>query len=229
MLPFYIPFIGYIKVEPSLLLLTCSPHSPFQVYSILLGCNPQDPHNDIVRTIDDFLWLQLSVHRSAVHLNLEFLQLAMRNKYGQQFLADCSVTPIYFQLLVLSGHFEVAIEFLARKEATRSHAVHMAIALSELKMLSTANNRLASLLSGDPKECLNVVRLIISYAKTFELSNTQEALHYYYMLRKLKDTDGCNLMTKCIIDLLADNGCQWTLVEYIFGVSQSFDSSICCG
>lgn len=187
-----------------------------------------------MRTIDDFLWLQLSVHRSATHLNIESLQAVMRVKYGQQFLADCAVTPVYFQLLVLSGHFEGAIEFLARKEVTRSHAVHMAIALSELKLLGTTSNRLASLLSGDPKDLsplgrLNVVRLIISYAKAFELTNTLEALHYYYMLRKLKDTDGCNLMTKCIVALLADNGCKFELVEHIFGSSQSYDSSICCG
>lgn len=168
------------------------------------------------------------------HLSLAQLQSVMSAKYGAQFLTDCNAIPVYFQLLVLTGHFEAAIECLARMEMTRSHAVHMAIALSELRLIGTTCNRLASLLCGDAQDLspvgrLNLGRLVITYAKEFELANTHEALHYYYMLRKFKVSDGCSLMTKCIIDLLVDNGCKKDMVEYIFGKSQSFDPSITCG
>lgn len=187
-----------------------------------------------MHTIDDYLWLQLSVHHSLTHLSLARLQSVMSAKYGKQFLTDCTAMPVYFQLLVLTGHFEAAIEFLARKEMTRSHAVHMAIALSELRLIGTSSNRLASLLCGDAQDLspvgrLNVVRLVITYAKEFELTNTHEAVHYYYTLRKFKDSDGCSLMTKCIVDLLVENGCKKSMIEYIFGTSQSYDPSISCG
>lgn len=198
------------------------------------SCDSQEAHKSIVHTIDDFLWLQLSVHRSVTQLSLARLKSAMCDKYGKHFQTDFTVLPIYFQLLVLTGHFEVAIEFLARKEMTRSHAVHMAIALSEMKLIGISRNQLASLLSGDPQDLspvgrLNVVRLVITYAKEFELTNTYEALHYYYMMRKFKESDGCSVMTKCVVNLLLENGCKKAMVEYIFGISQSYDPSISCG
>lgn len=38
---------------------------------------------------------------------------------------------LYSQLLILTGQFEAAIEFLSRTSTLRPHAVHMALALAE--------------------------------------------------------------------------------------------------
>ena len=42
---------------------------------------------------------------------------------------------LYFQVLLLTAQFEAAVEFLARIERLRCHAVHVALVLYELKML----------------------------------------------------------------------------------------------
>jgi len=47
---------------------------------------------------------------------------------------------VYFQVLILTGQFEAAIEFLARIEKLRVHAVHIAIALNEHHLLGVPSN-----------------------------------------------------------------------------------------
>ena len=47
---------------------------------------------------------------------------------------------VYFQVLLLTGQFEAAIEFLARVEKLRVHAVHIAIAMNEHNLLSLPSN-----------------------------------------------------------------------------------------
>jgi nuclear pore complex protein Nup93 len=47
---------------------------------------------------------------------------------------------VYFQVLILTGQFEAAIEFLARTEKLRVHAVHIAIALNEHHLLGVPSN-----------------------------------------------------------------------------------------
>lgn len=42
---------------------------------------------------------------------------------------------LYFQMLILTGQFEAAIEFLARNHRYQIHGVHMAIALNEMHLL----------------------------------------------------------------------------------------------
>lgn len=43
---------------------------------------------------------------------------------------------IYFEMLILTGQFEAAIEFLFRVGKFKVHAVHIAIALHELGLLA---------------------------------------------------------------------------------------------
>lgn len=47
---------------------------------------------------------------------------------------------LYTQVLVLTGQFEAAIEFLSRMEHLRHHAVHMALVLFEINMLLLASS-----------------------------------------------------------------------------------------
>lgn len=52
---------------------------------------------------------------------------------------------IYFQMLILTGQFEAAIEFLYRTGNLKVHAVHIAIALHELGLLADPPSVLAPL------------------------------------------------------------------------------------
>ena len=47
---------------------------------------------------------------------------------------------LYFPVLLLTGQFEAAIEFLSRHDRLLTHAVHIALVLHELQLLMLPNN-----------------------------------------------------------------------------------------
>lgn len=65
--------------------------------------------------------------------------------YGEAHFSANEQPHLYFQLLALTGQFEAALEFLSRFERYRTHAVHMALALSEIYLLGGPRNIQASL------------------------------------------------------------------------------------
>ncbi|XP_030564508.1 nuclear pore complex protein Nup93-1 [Drosophila novamexicana] len=219
---------GQLKLEYNNKLRVCTDPFKKAVYAIVLACDPHEPHQEVVRTIDDFLWMQLSVLCTDERLDYNIerlsyggLQSLILEKYGENYFNAREKTPLYFQVLVLTGQFEAAIEFLARTDANRPHAVHMAIALNELNMLGTPSDVQKPLLSAEPTDPppmrrLNLARLIIMYTKCFEQTDTVEALQYYYLLRHFKATDGRNLMMTCFCDMLVEN-CDDNMLLLIFG------------
>lgn len=200
----------------------------------MLTCDPHDGHVELMRTIDDFLWLQLSIlrlnenrHYDIEQLTYPGLQSLILDKYGENYFNAREKAPLYFQVLALTGQFESAIEFLSRTDANRAHAVHMAIALNELCMLGTPSSVQAPLLSCEPDDPapmkrLNLVRLIVMYAKCFELTDTAQALQYYYLLRNFKDPKGGNVMLNCVCDLLVENSDD-QMLALVFGYEDPTD------
>lgn len=220
---------GQLKLEYNNKLHVCTDPYKKAVYVIVLACDPHDTHVELMRSIDDFLWMQLSILRgqdkrdyNIEQLTYSGLQSLILDKYGENYFNAREKTPLYFQVLALTGQFEAAIEFLARTEANRPHAVHMAIALNELCMLGAPSSVKQPLLSAEPDDPppmkrLNLVRLIVMYAKCFEQTDTEHALQYYYLLRHFKAEDGTNAMLNCVSDLLVEN-CDDKMLELVFGV-----------
>lgn len=195
----------------------------------MLACDPHFTHVELMRSIDDFLWMQLSILRrsdqsdsNTEQLTFSGLQSLILEKYGENYFNAREKAALYFQVLTLTGQFEAAIEFLARTEKNRTHAIHMAIALNEISMLGTPRSVEQSLLSSDPDDPkpmkrLNLVRLIVMYTKCFERTDTTQALHYYYLLRNFKSENGRgNVMLTCVCDLLVEK-CDDEMLELIFG------------
>lgn len=125
---------------------------PFKcaVYGIV-GCYDALDYSQVAKTTDDFLWIQLSMIRpkmsgndddtgTADHLTYSALQTMILEKYGEQHFDANNQPHLYFQVLALTGQFEPAIEFLARFDRYRTHAVHIALALSELFMIGLPRN-----------------------------------------------------------------------------------------
>lgn len=52
---------------------------------------------------------------------------------------------LYFQVLFLTAQFEAAVAFLFRVERLRSHAVHVALVLYELRLLLKSSGQSAQL------------------------------------------------------------------------------------
>ncbi|KAH8368370.1 hypothetical protein KR084_010436 [Drosophila pseudotakahashii] len=226
---------GQLRLEYNNKLHVCTDPYKKAVYVIVLACDPHDTHAELMRSIDDFLWMQLSILRgqdkrdyNIEQLTYSGLQSLILEKYGENYFNAREKTPLYFQVLALTGQFEAAIEFLARTEPNRPHAVHMAIALNELCMLGAPSSVKQPLLSSEPDDPspmkrLNLVRLIVMYAKCFEQTDTQQALQYYYLLRHFKSEDGSNAMLNCVSDLLVEN-CDDQMLQLVFGVVDETNS-----
>uniref|UniRef100_A0A1L8DX32 Nuclear pore protein n=1 Tax=Nyssomyia neivai TaxID=330878 RepID=A0A1L8DX32_9DIPT len=191
---------------------------PFKrvVYCILGSCDIHEQHQDIAKTSDDFLWIQLSLIQLKAEANQEILtysglQNMILEQYGEKHFNANEQPHLYFQVLALTGQFEVAIEFLSRFERFRPHAVHIALALSELGMLGGSRDVRQPLLSVDtedppPLRRLNLARLVMLYVKKFEITDPAEAIQYFFFLRNLVDSDGRNLFLLSVTDLAMECG-----------------------
>lgn len=194
------------------------------VYSLLGSCNEQHP--ELTQTSDDYLWIQLYLisndsTESSDQLTLSALQTMILEQYGEKHYNANEQPHLYFQVLALTGQFEAAIEFLSRFERYRTHAVHFALALSELHLITGPRSIQEPLLSIDiedpkPVRRLNIARLVMLYVSKFEISDPAEALQYYYFLRNMVDPDGKNLFLACVTDLVTEN----LNYELIFGKIQ---------
>lgn len=186
---------------------------PFKraVYCLVGSCDVAELHPEVAKTSDDFLWLQLSMIRVATEdggeiLTYSGLQTMILEQYGEKHFNAAEQPHLYFQVLALTGQFEAGIEFLARTEKYRTHAVHIALALNEGFFISGPRNVQEPLLSVDiedpqPMRRLNLARLIMLYVKKFEISDPAEAMQYFFFLRNLRDPAGRNLFLVCVSDL----------------------------
>ncbi|KAL8622106.1 hypothetical protein ACOMHN_056591 [Nucella lapillus] len=185
------------------------------VYCIVGQCDPEEDHAEISDKIDDYLWLKLSQldfegdDGAADTLTLERFQKLLYEDYGENHFQGYQNPMLYSQVLVLTGQFEAAVEFLARIEHLRHHAVHMALVLYEMNLLFLPNSCHAPLLSqesGDPPcvRRLNIARLIMMYTRKFEATDAREALQYFFFLRGLKTGNGENMFQSCVSELVLE-------------------------
>lgn len=190
---------------------------PFKraVYCIVGQCDPSEDHTEISDKIESYLWLKLSQidfeadESSPDALSIESFQKLLYEEYGESHFQGYQNPMLYTQVLVLTGQFEAAIEFLSRVEHLRHHAVHMALVLYELNLLFLPSTCQAPLLSQEPGDppCvrrLNVARLVMMYTRKFEATDAREALQYFYFLRNLKTASGENMFYSCVSELVLE-------------------------
>ena len=74
-------------------------------------------------------------------------QKQMSEDYGEMHFNAFEEPLLYFQVLFLTGQFELAFEFLFRIDRLRSHSVHMCLAMYESGLLLLPNNIQAPLIT----------------------------------------------------------------------------------
>lgn len=182
------------------------------VYCLVGACDPTEEHPEVATSLDDYLWLKLCcVRDEGDSLTLTGLQTLLTEEYGENHFNAASQPLLYFQVLFLTGQFEAAVEFLFRSgDSLSCHAVHLALVLFELGLLSTPTNIQSPLLSRDPSDKppgkrLNLARLVMLYVKHFESSDPKEALQYFYFLRGMKGGKSDNLFMSCVGELVLES------------------------
>ncbi|CAG5105703.1 Oidioi.mRNA.OKI2018_I69.chr1.g2377.t1.cds [Oikopleura dioica] len=106
-----------IKIQFRRSVRACTDPFKRAVFCIVGKCDT-DIHEDVIQKTDDYLWMKLSqvvVGKTGDgYESIEKFQRDILEEYGEaHFQADQSPL-LYFNVLVLTGQFEAAIEFLAR-------------------------------------------------------------------------------------------------------------------
>lgn len=185
------------------------------VYCVIGCCDLQDNHPEVAETIDDFIWLRLSQIQGSAEspagetLTLPQLQTLVLEEFGESHFKAQQSPFVYSQVLLLTAQFEAAVEFMSRFEHLQPHAVHIALALYDLKLLLLPASMQLPLLSRDqndpvPARRLNLSKLIMMHTRKFEGTDPREALQYFYFLRNLKSPSGENLFTCCVSELVLE-------------------------
>uniref|UniRef100_A0A669DQN6 Nuclear pore complex protein Nup93 n=1 Tax=Oreochromis niloticus TaxID=8128 RepID=A0A669DQN6_ORENI len=188
------------------------------VYCMIGKCDINDNHGEIADKTEDYLWLKLNQvcfdddgsSSPQDRLTLPQLQKQLLEDYGESHFSASQQPFLYFQVLFLTAQFEAAVAFLFRVERLRSHAVHVALVLYELRLLLKSTGQSAQLLSqepGDPPMVrrLNFIRLLMLYTRKFESTDPREALQYFYFLRNEKDNQGENMFMRCVSELVIES------------------------
>ncbi|XP_056137865.1 nuclear pore complex protein Nup93 isoform X2 [Lampris incognitus] len=188
------------------------------VFCLVGKCDVSDNHGEVADKTEDYLWLKLNQvyfdddgsSPPQDRLTLPQLQKQLLEDYGESHFSASQQPFLYFQVLFLTAQFEAAVAFLFRVERLRSHAVHVALVLYELRLLLKSSGQSAQLLSreaGDPPMVrrLNFIRLLMLYTRKFESTDPREALQYFYFLRNEKDTQGENMFMRCVSELVIES------------------------
>ncbi|XP_058848798.1 nuclear pore complex protein Nup93-like isoform X1 [Acipenser ruthenus] len=189
------------------------------VYCLIGKCDITDNHGEVADKTEDYLWLKLnqvcfeedSTSSPQDRLTLPQLQKQLLEDYGESHFAAGQQPYLYFQVLFLTAQFEAAVAFLFRIERLRSHAVHVALVLYELRLLLMSSGHSTRLLSQEPVDPpmirrLNFIRLLMLYTRKFESTDPREALQYFYFLRNEKDSQGENMFMRCVSELVIESG-----------------------
>uniref|UniRef100_A0A6Q2XYN6 Nuclear pore complex protein Nup93 n=1 Tax=Esox lucius TaxID=8010 RepID=A0A6Q2XYN6_ESOLU len=188
------------------------------VYCLIGKCDIADNHGEVADKTEDYLWLKLNQvcfdddgsTAPQDRLTLAQLQKQLLEDYGESHFSASQQPFLYFQVLFLTAQFEAAVAFLFRVERLRSHAVHVALVLYELRLLLKSSGQSAQLLSqeaGDPPMVrrLNFIRLLMLYTRKFESTDPREALQYFYFLRNEKNSQGENMFMCCVSELVIES------------------------
>uniref|UniRef100_A0A3Q2P717 Nuclear pore complex protein Nup93 n=1 Tax=Fundulus heteroclitus TaxID=8078 RepID=A0A3Q2P717_FUNHE len=171
------------------------------VYCLVGKCDVNDNHGEVADKTDDYLWLKVVLLGVGIPPPLTF---------SESHFSASQHPFLYFQVLFLTAQFEAAVAFLFRVERLRSHAVHVALVLYELRLLLKSSGQSAQLLSqepGDPPMVrrLNFIRLLMLYTRKFESTDPREALQYFYFLRNERDSQGENMFMRCVSELVIES------------------------
>ncbi|KAF3927539.1 hypothetical protein AA313_de0203385 [Arthrobotrys entomopaga] len=162
---------------------------------------------DVLPTAEDWMWLQLVLTREStagdepapeVYTNAD-LRKAIVGFGGPHFGLANSNFILYFQMLIMAGLFENAIQYLY--SFLYADAVHFAIALSYYGLLRVSDEtganhtNLLTYTKGksrqDEQEArINFARLIGHYTQDFRKTNSEEAVDYISLISLNSDVGG---------------------------------------
>ncbi|CAO3621472.1 unnamed protein product [Cunninghamella echinulata] len=152
--------------------------------------------SDVIKTTEDYLWLQLTLIREQNDQNeiwqeqytLYELQTLMLDYGAKRFDPTGSTPWTFFKILFATGQYERAINYLYKNEHTQIEATHFAIALVYYGLLRVPQEPLKNSVDllvmedNNAKATFNFSRLIYQYIQKFNKDYPKLSLQYIFLL-----------------------------------------------
>eukprot|EP00029_Vermamoeba_vermiformis_P006383 TRINITY_DN2483_c0_g1_i2.p1 TRINITY_DN2483_c0_g1~~TRINITY_DN2483_c0_g1_i2.p1 ORF type:complete len:833 (-),score=260.37 TRINITY_DN2483_c0_g1_i2:26-2524(-) len=162
------------------------------VFNLLGRCDATKSYNAIRRwTTQDFMWFKLNMITSVEEvapavsvLSLPRLQSLLREYGPAHFNKDGQHPLLYFQILLLTQQFEVAIQYLESTGQFFVENLHFAHCLYYYGILRQPPT-VASPLFGENNRLpyCNFIKLLTQYVKSFMVTDSLAALHYLFLIQ----------------------------------------------
>ncbi|KAF8473165.1 Nup93/Nic96-domain-containing protein [Kalaharituber pfeilii] len=168
--------------------------------------------SEVMPTAEDWMWLQLVLTRESERagepahevFQLVDLQKSVLQFGAKHFSSKGSNVGLYFQMLLMAGLFEHAVQYLYSFQSV--DAVHFAIALTYYGLLGVASsqgqradsNLLVTGSHGDYQ--INFARMIGQYVRDYRSASIEDAVDYLCMIclnGDLSPPDGHTQLTLC--------------------------------
>ncbi|KAJ1941503.1 nuclear pore complex subunit, partial [Linderina macrospora] len=189
------------------------------------GNVPKKATAEVTQTTEDYMWAHLAMVRDSAKLTaagqpcstLKSLQELIL-KFGPGHFDSNGANPLlYFRVLLLSGLFAHAIDYLVRVDQYQAEAVHVAIALADMGRLSVPGDDPAGtfanfLVEEGGKTSLDFTKLLVHYARALPPTMADDAAQYLLLLtlKALGTTDAAHdrqnrLCQQAFIHVLYEN------------------------
>lgn len=194
------------------------------VYKIIGRCDlTRKSIPAITLNVEDWLWIHFMLIKEEPATGISSSTIINDSIYEKYTLAEFQQLIIsygvqrfnnyYLQILMLSGLFELAVEYAYK--INEIDAVHLAIGICNQHLLNISNNPLTSSLlvhGEDPtsinkhtKVSINFVKVITTYIKSFKFSDPRIALEYLLLIglnTEVGKDDLKSVMHECIRELV---------------------------
>lgn len=176
----------------------------YALYKLIGRCElSRKAFPEVIITAEDWLWAHLTLTRETdsstpAHERYSLLDLQrMILQFGAKHFNPNRNNPgMYFQVLLLSGLFEYAVQYLY--SFSQIDAVHFAIALTYYGLLRPINDIEKAdselmILDKDDKPYLNFARLVGYYTRDFRRSDPEDAVDYLTLICMNSDINTAHL------------------------------------
>ncbi|KAG2205560.1 hypothetical protein INT47_005935 [Mucor saturninus] len=189
-------------------------YDPYKIllYKVIGRCEVEKANiPTVIRTAEDYLWLELSLVRESVHEKRYRLSDFQKKitAYGSTHFDPNGKNPwFYFKVLLLSLQFERAIDYLHKLEEFRLEAVHFAISFAYYGLIRIPSDPLGytvDLLVTEPdgNVSLNFARIINQYVRLFVSDHAEFALQYLYLITLYSNEDMTTICREYIANYIA--------------------------
>lgn len=194
--------------------MTLSPQDPYKLvlYKVLGRCDLARKNvPEVTSTSEDYLWLQFwliqdDADAAASPYTLEDLQRTVTDFGGKHFDPKQNNPWLYFEILLLVGLFEKALEYLYQNRLVVD-VVHFAAAFAQAGTLRLGKATDPVFFKGATgKTCVNLGMLLANYAKTLTKGDILDAVNYLLLLSLCRSGEYDQLCHGAVRDLILESG-----------------------